>query len=75
MQTFVSVPFQEGAAFISFKIVENGTFKEKELIEALNAPGKVPGISFYCLVCRNFNQFLGCSGTRNLSEFFWYSFL
>ncbi|KAI1726553.1 hydantoinase b/oxoprolinase domain-containing protein [Ditylenchus destructor] len=43
---------QEGAAFISFKIVENGTFKEKELIEALNAPGKVPG----------------CSGTRNLMK-------
>lgn len=30
--------------FVSFKIVEAGNFKEKELIEALNAPAKVEGI-------------------------------
>ncbi|CAF0933153.1 unnamed protein product [Rotaria sordida] len=41
---------QEGAQFISFKIVEQGQFKEKELIEHLNAPGKQPN----------------CSGTRTL---------
>ncbi|CAF3924081.1 unnamed protein product, partial [Rotaria sp. Silwood1] len=31
---------QEGAQFLSFKIVEQGQFKEKELIEKLNEPGK-----------------------------------
>uniref|UniRef100_A0A914WFH1 5-oxoprolinase n=1 Tax=Plectus sambesii TaxID=2011161 RepID=A0A914WFH1_9BILA len=43
---------QEGAAFISFKLVEGGSFNEKALIEQLNAPGKVPG----------------CSGSRNLND-------
>ncbi|CAF1096220.1 unnamed protein product [Rotaria sp. Silwood1] len=32
--------FEEGAQFLSFKIVEQGQFKEKELIEKLNEPGK-----------------------------------
>ncbi|CAI5448411.1 unnamed protein product [Caenorhabditis angaria] len=43
---------QEGAAFISFKLVENGVFQEKALIEALEAPGKVAG----------------CSGARNIPD-------
>ncbi len=43
---------QEGATFLSFKLVEGGEFKEKELIRELMAPGKVEG----------------CSGTRNLSD-------
>ncbi|CAM2705572.1 unnamed protein product [Rotaria socialis] len=41
---------QEGAQFISFKIVEQGQFKETELIERLNEPGKQEN----------------CSGTRTL---------
>ncbi|CAD6191905.1 unnamed protein product [Caenorhabditis auriculariae] len=43
---------QEGAAFISFKVVDDGTFQEEALVEALKAPGKVPG----------------CSGARNISD-------
>lgn len=43
---------QEGAAFMSFKLVENGIFQEEQVIEALMAPGKVPG----------------CSGTRTLKD-------
>ena len=43
---------QEGATFVSFKIVDNGEFKEAELVEHLMAPGRVPG----------------CSGTRNLRD-------
>jgi 5-oxoprolinase (ATP-hydrolysing) len=43
---------QEGAAFISFKIVDRGVFKESELVDHLMAPGQVPG----------------CSGTRNLRD-------
>ncbi|KAK1131870.1 hypothetical protein K0M31_016018 [Melipona bicolor] len=43
---------QEGAAFKSFLLVHKGVFREKELTEALMAPGKIPG----------------SSGTRNLSD-------
>ncbi|CAJ0918744.1 unnamed protein product, partial [Mesorhabditis belari] len=43
---------QEGATFVSFKIVDRGNFQEEQLIELLNAPGKVKG----------------CSGTRQLSD-------
>ncbi|XP_076766282.1 5-oxoprolinase isoform X2 [Xylocopa sonorina] len=43
---------QEGAAFKSFLLVHKGVFREKELEEALMAPGKIPG----------------SSGTRNLSD-------
>ncbi|KHN74521.1 5-oxoprolinase [Toxocara canis] len=43
---------QEGAAFVSFKLVDQGRLQEAKLIELLNAPGNVPG----------------CSGTRNLSD-------
>ncbi|EGT48596.1 hypothetical protein CAEBREN_03618 [Caenorhabditis brenneri] len=43
---------QEGAAFISFKLVDEGVFQEDALIEALKAPGKVPG----------------CSAARNISD-------
>ncbi|CAB3406225.1 unnamed protein product [Caenorhabditis bovis] len=43
---------QEGAAFISFKLVENGVFQEEKLIEALAAPGKVAN----------------CSGARNIAD-------
>ncbi|XP_043474758.1 5-oxoprolinase [Leptopilina heterotoma] len=43
---------QEGAAFKSFLLVHNGVFQEANLIEALMAPGKIPG----------------SSGTRNLSD-------
>jgi len=43
---------QEGAAFISFKIVEGGDLQEEALTEALKEPGKVPG----------------CTGTRNLRD-------
>uniref|UniRef100_A0A158R5F5 5-oxoprolinase n=1 Tax=Syphacia muris TaxID=451379 RepID=A0A158R5F5_9BILA len=43
---------QEGATFVSFKIVDRGVFKEEELIKLLNAPASVPG----------------CSGSRNLSD-------
>ena len=34
---------QEGAAFISFKVVDGGVFQEEQLIEQLEAPGKVKG--------------------------------
>ncbi|XP_012276506.1 5-oxoprolinase [Orussus abietinus] len=43
---------QEGATFKSFLLVHKGVFREKELTEALMAPGKIPG----------------SSGTRNLSD-------
>ncbi|KAI6233321.1 hypothetical protein M3Y99_00925900 [Aphelenchoides fujianensis] len=43
---------QEGATFVSFKIVDEGKFQEAELIAAFKAPG----------------QFPGCSGTRNLRD-------
>lgn len=43
---------QEGAAFKSFLLVHKGVFREKEVTEALMAPGKIPG----------------SSGTRNLSD-------
>ncbi|CAD5218803.1 unnamed protein product [Bursaphelenchus okinawaensis] len=43
---------QEGATFVSFKIVDKGEFKEKELKEAFMEPVKVPG----------------CSGSRNLRD-------
>ncbi|CAN8173972.1 unnamed protein product, partial [Coccothraustes coccothraustes] len=43
---------QEGAAFVSFKLVTNGDFQEQAVTEALLAPGAVPG----------------CSGTRNLRD-------
>lgn len=43
---------QEGASFISFKIVDQGQFKEQELIEEFKKPGLVPG----------------CSGSRNLRD-------
>jgi 5-oxoprolinase (ATP-hydrolysing) len=44
--------WEEGAAFKSFKIVDGGLFKEKELIAAFEEPGKYPG----------------CSGTRCLQD-------
>lgn len=44
--------FQEGASFVSFKLVDKGLFREKELTEALMAPGKYPN----------------CSGTRALND-------
>ncbi|XP_014213101.1 5-oxoprolinase [Copidosoma floridanum] len=43
---------QEGAAFKSFLLVHKGMFRNNEVIEALMAPGKIPG----------------SSGTRNLSD-------
>ncbi|CAI2349859.1 unnamed protein product [Caenorhabditis sp. 36 PRJEB53466] len=43
---------QEGAAFVSFKLVDDGVFQEQELIKALQAPGDV----------------LGCSPARNISD-------
>uniref|UniRef100_A0A674GD07 5-oxoprolinase, ATP-hydrolysing n=1 Tax=Taeniopygia guttata TaxID=59729 RepID=A0A674GD07_TAEGU len=43
---------QEGATFVSFKLVTNGEFQEQAVTEALLAPGAVPG----------------CSGTRNLRD-------
>ncbi|XP_070518965.1 5-oxoprolinase isoform X2 [Cardiocondyla obscurior] len=43
---------QEGAVFKSFLLVHEGIFREKELTEALMAPGKIPE----------------SSGTRNLSN-------
>lgn len=43
---------QEGAQFVSFKIVDKGQFREKELIEEFQKPGRFPG----------------CSGTRNLRD-------
>ncbi|XP_054983894.1 5-oxoprolinase isoform X2 [Sorex araneus] len=43
---------QEGAVFLSFKLVQGGVFQEDAVTEALQAPGKIPG----------------CSGTRNLHD-------
>ncbi|KAJ8672521.1 hypothetical protein QAD02_003780 [Eretmocerus hayati] len=43
---------QEGATFKSFILVNQGTFREKEVSEELKAPGKIPG----------------SSGTRNLAD-------
>lgn len=43
---------QEGAVFKSFFLVQKGIFREKELTDALMAPGKIPG----------------SLGTRNLSN-------
>ncbi|KAJ9590444.1 hypothetical protein L9F63_016531 [Diploptera punctata] len=43
---------EEGASFKSFYLVKKGIFNEKELVEALMAPGKIPG----------------SSGTRNLQD-------
>ncbi|XP_053788951.1 LOW QUALITY PROTEIN: 5-oxoprolinase, partial [Vidua chalybeata] len=43
---------QEGATFLSFKLVTGGQFQEQAVTEALLAPGAVPG----------------CSGTRNLRD-------
>ncbi|KAH0569179.1 5-oxoprolinase [Cotesia glomerata] len=43
---------QEGATFKSFLLVHKGHFREKELTDALMAPGKIPG----------------SSGTRNLAD-------
>ncbi|XP_038616389.1 5-oxoprolinase isoform X1 [Tachyglossus aculeatus] len=43
---------QEGAIFLSFKLVQNGIFQEEAVTEALRAPGLIPG----------------CSGTRNLHD-------
>lgn len=44
--------FQEGATFISFKLVDEGVFREKELIEALKHPAKYPN----------------CSGARTIND-------
>ncbi|KAM6033035.1 5-oxoprolinase [Chlamydotis macqueenii] len=43
---------EEGAVFLSFKLVKDGVFQEEAVTEALMAPGRVPG----------------CSGTRNLRD-------
>ncbi|XP_048338304.1 5-oxoprolinase-like, partial [Sphaerodactylus townsendi] len=43
---------EEGAVFISFKLVKDGIFQEEEVTEALMAPGRIPG----------------SSGTRNLHD-------
>ncbi|XP_064910786.1 5-oxoprolinase isoform X2 [Columba livia] len=43
---------QEGATFLSFKLVQGGVFQEEAVTEALMAPGRVPG----------------CSGTRALGD-------
>ncbi|XP_007444496.1 5-oxoprolinase, partial [Python bivittatus] len=43
---------EEGAIFISFKLVKDGIFQEEALTEALLAPGRLPG----------------SSGTRNLQD-------
>ncbi|XGW29904.1 hypothetical protein V3C99_009167 [Haemonchus contortus] len=43
---------EEGATFVSFKIVEGGVFREDLLNEKLNKPASIPG----------------CSGTRNLAD-------
>lgn len=34
---------QEGAQFISFKVVKEGEFQEEQLIKTLMAPSAVPG--------------------------------
>ncbi|XP_047381473.1 5-oxoprolinase isoform X3 [Sciurus carolinensis] len=43
---------QEGAVFLSFKLVQGGVFQEEAVTEALRAPSKISG----------------CSGTRNLHD-------
>ncbi|XP_074059206.1 5-oxoprolinase [Macrotis lagotis] len=43
---------QEGAVFLSFKLVQGGVFQEEAVTEVLRAPGKIPG----------------CTGTRNLHD-------
>uniref|UniRef100_T1DC93 Putative 5-oxoprolinase n=1 Tax=Cupiennius salei TaxID=6928 RepID=T1DC93_CUPSA len=43
---------QEGAVFLSFKLVEDGIFQEEALTNLLREPSKVPG----------------CAGTRNLQD-------
>ncbi|KHJ79215.1 hydantoinase B/oxoprolinase, partial [Oesophagostomum dentatum] len=43
---------QEGATFVSFKVVDKGVFQEEGLVEHLMAPKSIPG----------------CSGTRNLTD-------
>ncbi|XP_042319482.1 5-oxoprolinase [Sceloporus undulatus] len=43
---------EEGAVFISFKLVKGGIFQEEAVTEALMAPGRIPG----------------SSGTRNLHD-------
>ncbi|XP_045604599.1 5-oxoprolinase [Procambarus clarkii] len=43
---------EEGAVFLTFKLVDQGIFQEEKLIEALMAPSKIPG----------------SSGTRNLQD-------
>ena len=45
---------QEGAQFVSFKIVDNNNFMEEELTEKFKEPGR----------------FDGCSGSRNLADNF-----
>ncbi|XP_033924706.1 5-oxoprolinase, partial [Melopsittacus undulatus] len=43
---------EEGATFLSFKLVRNGTFQEEAVSAALLAPGSIPG----------------CSGARSLQD-------
>lgn len=43
---------EEGATFVSFKVVDAGVFQEKELIELLMAPRRIPG----CSGCRCLND-------------------
>ncbi|XP_078392252.1 5-oxoprolinase [Cetorhinus maximus] len=43
---------EEGAVFISFKLVKDGVFQEEAVTKALMAPAQIPG----------------CSGTRNLHD-------
>uniref|UniRef100_A0A8C8S128 5-oxoprolinase, ATP-hydrolysing n=1 Tax=Pelusios castaneus TaxID=367368 RepID=A0A8C8S128_9SAUR len=43
---------EEGAVFVSFKLVKGGVFQEEAVTEALMAPGRIPG----------------SSGTRNLQD-------
>ncbi|XP_064410048.1 5-oxoprolinase isoform X1 [Latimeria chalumnae] len=43
---------EEGAVFVSFKLVKNGAFQEQAVTDALMAPGRIPG----------------SSGTRNLHD-------
>lgn len=37
--------FQEGASFVSFKLVAEGVFQEEELIKMFQLPGRYPGCS------------------------------
>lgn len=69
--------FQEGAQFISFKVVDRGQFQEEKLIQALNDPGKIEGekvkerekLSHQANGWENnILSIPGCSGTRNLSD-------